>query len=153
MAVSGAVGRTLAWSKPPQPRPQACCCARAGRRIQAEDRERRGCRVNRCKLAGAANLRDALRRENERSEGHPGAVPTRRPTVTFRHYQKSTPASVRAAAIALEDELVSNSASQSAQVLNRLKLDDYLEVIEDYGATRRDRTGDLLITKQSPDRK
>ena len=70
------------------------------------------------------------------------------PTVTLRHYQKSIPASVRAAAIALEDELVSNSVSQPEQVLNRLKFDDDLEVLEKSGATRQDRTGDLLITNQ-----
>lgn len=38
------------------------------------------------------------------------------PTVTLRHYQESIPASVRAAAVALEDELVNNSANRSEQV-------------------------------------
>jgi hypothetical protein len=69
------------------------------------------------------------------------------PTVTLRHYQKSVPASVRAAAVALEDELIGSSANRSEQVLNRSAFDDALEVLENYGATRRDRTGDLLITK------
>jgi len=36
------------------------------------------------------------------------------------------------------------------QVLNRSKFDDDLEVLENYGATRRDRTGDLLITNRDP---
>jgi hypothetical protein len=36
------------------------------------------------------------------------------------------------------------------QVLNRSELDDQLQVYEDYGATRRDRTGDLLITNREP---
>jgi integrase len=69
------------------------------------------------------------------------------PTVTLRHYQKSIPASVRAAALAFEEELIGSSANRSEQVLNRSTLDDSLEVLENYGATRRDRTGDLLITK------
>jgi len=70
------------------------------------------------------------------------------PTVTLRHYQKSVPSSVRAAAVALEDELIGSSANHSEQVLNRSVLDDALEVFENYGATRRGRTGDLLITNQ-----
>ena len=69
------------------------------------------------------------------------------PTVTLRHYQKSIPASVRAAAVALEEELIGSSADRTEQVLNRSAFDDGLEVFEIYGATRRDRTGDLLITK------
>ena len=69
------------------------------------------------------------------------------PTVTLRHYQKSITASVRAAALALEEELMGSSANRSEQVLNRSIFDDSLEVLENYGATRRDRTGDLLITK------
>jgi hypothetical protein len=70
------------------------------------------------------------------------------PTVTLRHYQKSIPASVRAAALAFEAELIGSSANRSEQVLNRSTFDDSLEVFENYGATRRDRTGDLLITNQ-----
>ena len=70
------------------------------------------------------------------------------PTVTLKHYQKSIPASVRVAAVALEDELMSTSDNRFERVLNRSELDDTLEVIEDYGATLRDRTGDLLITNQ-----
>ena len=70
------------------------------------------------------------------------------PTVTLRHYQKSIPASVRAAALAFEAELIGSSANHSEQVLNRSTFDDSLEVFENYGATRRDRTGDLLITNQ-----
>ena len=70
------------------------------------------------------------------------------PTVTLRHYQKSIPASVRAAALAFEEELIGSSANHSEQVLNRSTFDDSLEVFENYGATRRDRTGDLLITNQ-----
>ena len=70
------------------------------------------------------------------------------PTVTLRHYQKSVPASVRAAAVALEEELIGSSVNRSEQVLNRSAFDDPLEVFENYGATRRDRTGDLLITNQ-----
>jgi integrase len=70
------------------------------------------------------------------------------PTVTLRHYQKSVPASVRAAAVALEADLIGSSANRSEQVLNRPAFDDALEVLENYGATRRDRTGDLLITNQ-----
>jgi hypothetical protein len=38
------------------------------------------------------------------------------PTVTLRHYQKSVPASVRAAAMALEEELIGRSASRSERV-------------------------------------
>ena len=72
------------------------------------------------------------------------------PTVTLRHYQKSIPASVRAAAVALEEELIGSSANHSEQVLNRSGFDDALEVLENYGATRRGRTGDLLITKNIP---
>ena len=34
------------------------------------------------------------------------------------------------------------------QVLNRSAFDDALEVFQNNGATRRDRTGDLLITNQ-----
>jgi integrase len=70
------------------------------------------------------------------------------PTVTLRHYQKSIPASVRAAAVALEEELIGSSVNRSEQVLNRLSFDDALELTENSGATRRDRTGDLLITNQ-----
>jgi hypothetical protein len=66
----------------------------------------------------------------------------------LRHYQKSIPASVRAAALAFEAELIGSSANRSEQVLNRSTFDDSLEVFENYGATRRDRTGDLLITNQ-----
>ena len=69
------------------------------------------------------------------------------PTVTLRHYQKSVPSSVRAAAVALEEELIGSSVNRSEQVLNRSAFDDPLEVLENYGATLRDRTGDLLITK------
>jgi hypothetical protein len=68
------------------------------------------------------------------------------PSVTLRHYQKSIPASLRAAALAFEEELIGRSANRSEQVLNRSTFDDSLEVLENYGATRRDRTGDLLIT-------
>jgi integrase len=75
------------------------------------------------------------------------------PTVTLRHYQKSVPASVRTAAVALEEELMGRSANRTEQVLNRSAFDDGLEVFENSGATRRDRTGDLLITKHSTDRK
>ncbi len=70
------------------------------------------------------------------------------PTVTLRHYQKSVPASVRTAAVALEEELMRSSANRTEQVLNRPAFDDPLEVFENSGATRRDRTGDLLITNQ-----
>ena len=38
------------------------------------------------------------------------------PTVTLRHYQKSIPANVRAAAMALEEELFGSSANRSEQV-------------------------------------
>jgi hypothetical protein len=55
---------------------------------------------------------------------------------------------VRTAAVALEEELMGSSANRTEQVLNRLTFDDALEVFENYGATRRDRTGDLLITNQ-----
>jgi hypothetical protein len=55
---------------------------------------------------------------------------------------------VRAAALALEDELIGKSANRSEQVLKRSAFDDALEVLENSGATRRDRTGDLLITNQ-----
>ncbi len=70
------------------------------------------------------------------------------PTVTLRHYQKSVPGSVRAAAVALEDELVGPSAKPAEQVLNRSGFAEVLEVFENSGATRQDRTGDLLITNQ-----
>ena len=70
------------------------------------------------------------------------------PTVTLRHYQKSVPSSVRAAAVALEEDLIASSANRSEQVLNSSTFDDNLEVFDIYGATRRDRTGDLLITNQ-----
>ncbi len=70
------------------------------------------------------------------------------PTVAPRHYQKSVPASVRTAAVALEEELMGSSADRSEQVLNRSAYDDGLEMTEIPGATRRDRTGDLLITNQ-----
>ena len=59
------------------------------------------------------------------------------PTVTLKHYQKSIPASVRTAALALEDELMSTSENRFEQVLNRSQFDAELEVIEKYGATRR----------------
>jgi len=70
------------------------------------------------------------------------------PTVTLRHYQKSVPSSVRAAAVALEEELIGSSVNRSEQVLNRSAFDDALEVLGTDGATRRDRTGDLLITNR-----
>jgi integrase len=42
------------------------------------------------------------------------------PTVTLRHYQKSIPASVRIAAVALEAELIGRKRPKnSEQVLNR----------------------------------
>lgn len=42
------------------------------------------------------------------------------PTVTLRHYQKSNPASVRTAAVALEAELIGRRRpNNSKQVLNR----------------------------------
>jgi integrase len=41
------------------------------------------------------------------------------PTVTLRHYQKSVPASVRTAAMALKEELMGSSANRTEQVLNR----------------------------------
>ena len=69
------------------------------------------------------------------------------PTVTLRHYQKSIPASVRAAAVAFEEDLIGTSANHSEHALNRSDFRDALELIEKTGATRRDRTGDLLITK------
>jgi integrase len=71
------------------------------------------------------------------------------PAVTLRHYQKSVPASMRAAAVALEEELVGSLATRTEQVLKRSDFYEPLEVIENYGATRRNRTGDLLITNQS----
>lgn len=37
-------------------------------------------------------------------------------SVTLRHYQKSVPSSVRAAAVALEEELIGSSANDSEQV-------------------------------------
>ena len=70
------------------------------------------------------------------------------PTVTLKHYQKSIPASVRLAALALENELMSTSEDPSEQVVNRSAFADLLELLEKSGATRRDRTGDLLITNQ-----
>ena len=70
------------------------------------------------------------------------------PSVTLRHYQKSIPASVRAAALAFETVLVGNSGdsirSGSEQVRHWREEVSLLES----GATRRDRTGDLLITNQ-----
>jgi len=59
------------------------------------------------------------------------------PTVTLRHYQKSIPANVRAAALALEEELIGTPGNQFEQVLNRSEFDDQLQVPENYGATRR----------------
>jgi hypothetical protein len=70
------------------------------------------------------------------------------PTVTLRHYQKSIPANVKAAALALEEELIGTPGNQFEQVLNRSEFYNELEVLEKSGATRRDRTGDLLITNQ-----
>ncbi len=46
------------------------------------------------------------------------------PTVTLRHYQKSIPANVRAAALALEEELICTPRNQFEQVLNRSELGD-----------------------------
>ena len=43
---------------------------------------------------------------------------------------------------------MSTSEDRSEQVLNRSDFAEVLEVIEKFGATRRDRTGDLLITNQ-----
>ena len=71
------------------------------------------------------------------------------PTVTLRHYQKSIPASVKAAALALEEELIGIPGNQFEQVLNRSEFCDEMQVLEKSGATRRDRTGDLLITNQA----
>ncbi len=52
------------------------------------------------------------------------------PTVTLRNYQKSIPANVRAAALALDKELIGTPANRFEQVLNRSGFDDRLEAIE-----------------------
>jgi hypothetical protein len=54
---------------------------------------------------------------------------------------------VKAAAIAFEEELISSPKKSSEQVVNSSESDHQVEVLENCGATRRDRTGDLLITK------
>jgi integrase len=70
------------------------------------------------------------------------------PTVTLKHYQKSIPSSVKAAARALEDDLMNIPVQPTEQVLNRLDFLEGMQPVDFSGATRRDRTGDLLITKK-----
>jgi hypothetical protein len=59
------------------------------------------------------------------------------------------PRSVSSGSLALEEELIGTPANRTEQVLNRSEFDDGLEVFENSGATRRDRTGDLLITNRA----
>lgn len=60
------------------------------------------------------------------------------PAVTLRHYPKSIPAIVRAAAVALEEELIGASVNRFERVLNRPDFDAELQLLENAGATRRD---------------
>jgi hypothetical protein len=49
----------------------------------------------------------------------------------------TNPAGVRAAAIALEEELIGTTGKQFEQVLNRSEFEDEMQVIDNFGATLR----------------
>ncbi|SPE32528.1 hypothetical protein SBA6_190032 [Candidatus Sulfopaludibacter sp. SbA6] len=70
------------------------------------------------------------------------------PSVTLRHYQKSIPASVRAAALAFETELLGNNDQSIRSGFEQVENWQGEVSLLESGATRRDRTGDLLITNQ-----
>ena len=59
---------------------------------------------------------DVVRRQGERPEARPGPHAPRRPHVTLKHYQQAIPAEVKAAAIALESELLEQQRKREAQL-------------------------------------
>ena len=91
----------------PESHPEACCnsCRRWFDRDAQKGRERKSDLENRRRSSSfAPDLRHAVWLSRQRSKVHGGATQTRRPGITLKHYQKAIPASVKPAAIALENE-------------------------------------------------